>query len=148
MTRNDPRQQPGVQYVQASPSALKRLIRWVKAAGAPSEDSFPRNGFLSWHAESHAAGMGIAAGYSYFAFGEVRLVGMVYAAAVYGRAHASNGKRRRIFRDITHEPHYALGGLVLGALLGLVSRFAAMQMGVDVPALPEAPVVPEVMGSA
>lgn len=108
-----------VQRTEPSPTLLKRLILRVKQAGAKKEAHTKRDGFLSYHAESHAAGMGIAAGWYATAQGSTELLGLVYGAAVYGRAHASNGKRRRILRDIVQEPHYALGGVVFGAVLGM-----------------------------
>jgi hypothetical protein len=129
MSQND--DTPGPQFVEASPTILKRLIRFSKQAGAVDEESFDRNGFLSYHAETHAAGMGIAAGWWYGAEGETQLLSWVYGAAVYGRAHASNGKRRRILKDIAQEPHYALGGVVVGAVLGSLTSHAVDVTGID-----------------
>lgn len=102
-----------------APTLLKYLIVFIKQAGAKKEKHTKRDGFLSYHAESHAAGMGIAAGWFATAEGNTQLLSLVYAAAVYGRAHAANGRRRRILNDVVDEPHYALGGVVLGAVLGM-----------------------------
>ena len=99
---------------------LEEALRWVKSAGAVSESDSDRDGFLSYHAESHAAGMGIAAGWFATATGETQLLSIVYAAAVYGKAQGTNDKRRRIVRDVVEEPHYGLGGIVVGAALGAV----------------------------
>lgn len=99
---------------------IEALIRYVKAAGAVEELDSERDGFLSYHAESHAAGLGIAAGWFATATGETRLLSVVYAAAVYGKAQGTNDKRRRIVRDVVEEPHYGLGGVVVGAVLGAV----------------------------
>lgn len=107
------------------------MILFVKAAGASTEANSKRDGFLSYHAESHAAGMGIAAGWFATAEGRTDLLGLVYAAAVYGKAHATNGKRRRILRDIRQEPHYALGGVVLGAMLGMLGNLVIDAGGVN-----------------
>lgn len=115
----------------ASPTLMKRLVRFIERAGAEGEDDFEGNGFLSYHAETHAIGMGVAAGWWYGAEGTTELLGLVYAAAVNGEAHARNGKRRRILRDIVQEPHYALGGVVLGAVLGSLTSHAVGVTGID-----------------
>lgn len=106
---------------------LDRFVAWVKAAGAPTEASHDRNGFLSYHAETHAVGMGVAAGYTAAAFSEASLLGIVYGTAVHGRIRQSEGKRRRIIADVRQEPHYALGGVVVGGLLGALTRLAIGQ---------------------
>jgi hypothetical protein len=110
---------------------LDRLIRFLKGAGAAEEADTDRNGFLSYHAETHAVGMGIAAAFTAVAFNEASLLGIVYAAAVHGRVRQSTGKRRRIIADVKQEPHYALGGVVIGALLGVIVR-----IGMGDPAVP------------
>ena len=101
-----------------SPTLLDGLVLAVKRAGAPSEDSYDFDGAFSYHAETHAAGMGIAAGWMATAHGEADLFGLVYGAAVYGKAQERNQQRRRILVDIRDEKHYALGGIVTGAILG------------------------------
>lgn len=118
-----------------SASVLKRIITRIEAAGSKSEDDSKVDGFMSYHAEAHSAGMGIAAGYTATAHGEAKLLGLVYAAAVHGEAHARNGKRRRIFRDIAQEPHYALGGIVTGAILGTFTGFLSNIPGIDAPTI-------------
>lgn len=126
-----------------SPTLVKRVVRAIKRAGAADEDDYGYNGFLSHHAETHALGMGIAAGWWYGAEGEVELLSMVYGAAVNARAHASNGKRRRILRDISQEWHYALFGVVIGAVLGSLTSHAVDVTGIDPSAVWEA--VPAVL---
>ncbi|GGM64397.1 hypothetical protein J2752_000437 [Halarchaeum rubridurum] len=101
-----------------SPSVLDRVVAWIKAAGAASETDSARDGFLSYHAESHALGLGLAAGWFFVATGQTQLLSIIYAAAVYGRARTVNGgARRRVLADVTQEWHYALGGVVAGAVL-------------------------------
>lgn len=97
---------------------LKKIIQRLKEAGAKSESSFDRDGAFSYHAETHAAGMGLAAGYVATAHGETKLLGVALGAAVHGRAAERNGKRRRILMDIVDEWHYALGGIVVGGVIG------------------------------
>jgi hypothetical protein len=108
-----------------SVSLVERAVRFFKSAGAVEEEDYERDGFLSYHAESHAAGMGIAAGWFVGATGQTELLSTVYAAAVYGKAQARSSKRRRILKDIVDEPHYALGGAVLGGVLGAITSIAA-----------------------
>lgn len=104
-----------------SVSLVERAVRFFKSAGAVDEDDYDRDGFLSYHAESHAAGMGIAAGWFLGATGRTELLSTVYGAAVYGKAQARSSKRRRILKDIVDEPHYALGGVVVGGVLGAIT---------------------------
>lgn len=101
---------------------IDRLVRFVKSAGAASEAATDRNGFLSYHAETHAVGLGVAAGFAAVAWGRESLLSLVYAAAVHGRVGQSDGKRRRVVKDCRQEPHYCLGGIVMGALLAAWMR--------------------------
>lgn len=105
-------------------SIMDMIILFIKRAGAQSENTFDHNGLFSYHAESHAAGMGIAGGFIFTATGEATLLGMVYGAAIYGRTTEVNDKRRKILVDIRDEWHYALGGIVFGAVLGMVANLA------------------------
>lgn len=105
-------------------SPLEYIIAIIKSAGQPTEADSERDGFLSYKSESHAAGMGIAAGFYYGAEGNTRLLSLVYTGAVYGTAKEKNGQRGRIWRDIVKEPHYALGGVIVGVLLGILTRVA------------------------
>lgn len=104
-----------------SSAPFTQIVELVAHAGAATEAETPRNGAFSYHAESHAAGMGVAAGWFATATGKKGLLGTVYGAAVYGRARGESGKRARILRDIAQEPHYALGGVVVGAVLGYIT---------------------------
>jgi hypothetical protein len=103
---------------------VDHLIRFVKAAGATSEAATDRNGFLSYHAETHALAMGMAAAFTAVAFNEASLLGIVYGAATHGRIRQSEGKRRRIIADCKQEPHYALTGVVIGGVLAVSVRLA------------------------
>jgi hypothetical protein len=105
---------------------IHRLIRLFKDAGAKSEDATARDGAFSYHAETHAVAVGIAAGFFAVATGRERLLGLVYGAAVAGEARGmdESHKRRRILLDCKQEPHYALAGAVVGGLLGAVVRVA------------------------
>ena len=101
---------------------LDRVVSLLKSTSAASEATTDRNGFLSYAAETHALGMGLAAGWFVAATGETQLLGVVYGAAVYGRTRGEGQKRSEILNDIATEKHYALGGIVAGALLGTVTR--------------------------
>lgn len=115
----------GTQRISMSPagqfvSVLDRVISFFEGMGQPEERDTRRNGFMSYAGETHAAGMGIAAGFILTATGDTKLLSVVYGAAVYGRANQRNGKRRAIVNDIRDEWHYALGGIVFGAVLGAI----------------------------
>jgi hypothetical protein len=42
---------------------LSKIIKRIKEAGAPTEESTERDGFLSWSGETHAIGVGIYYGF-------------------------------------------------------------------------------------
>lgn len=110
---------------------LDVLLGWIRDAGAPTEKSTERSGFLSYHAESHALAMGIAGGFIATAAGETKLLSLVYAAAVYGRATERGGSRKKVFADIKQEMHYAVMGIVIGILAGLVSRYTIGEIPIE-----------------
>lgn len=132
---NEPPTPDGTTRESPSPGIFTYIVRFIKAAGGKTEAKTKRDGFLSYHAESHALGMGTAAGYLAVAHGEKRLLGMVIAGAVHGQAHAKSGRRRRIFKDIVEEPHYALFGIVMGGVLGAVANVATGGAAPDIPEL-------------
>jgi hypothetical protein len=105
----------------------------IEDAGAPTESDSDRNGFLSYHAESHAVGVGLGVGFVAIATGNIQYIGLVWPAITAG-LRAKNKEFGKILTDVRQEPHYAAGGLVAGAVLGVVARLA---MGLAaVPALP------------
>lgn len=97
---------------------LEYLIAFAKTAGAPRESSTERNGAFSYKSETHAAGLGIAAGFASTAHGETKLLSLVYGAAIYGKVQGDGGQRKRLWQDIRREPHYAVSGIVVGSVLG------------------------------
>lgn len=104
------------------PTVLSKLLRVLKQAGAPSEESTDRDGFLSHHAETHAVGVGIGVGAAAMTIGEMRYVAALLAIA-FGANRGPKISSPRIVQDIKQEPHYALGGLAVGLFLGaLISR--------------------------
>lgn len=103
---------------------LETLITFAKTAGQPTEASTERDGAFSYKSETHAAGLGIAAGFAVTAHGDRKLLSAVYAAAIYGKAQEANGQRRRLWEDVKREPHYALGGVVTGSVLGALTGWA------------------------
>jgi len=103
-------------------TVLGKLVRLFKQAGAPSEDTYDRDGAFSYHAESHAAGVGFGVGVAAMTIGELRYVSALLAIA-FGANRGPQLSSAKIVEDIRQEPHYALGGLALGLLLGaLISR--------------------------
>lgn len=102
-------------------NALEALIRFGKQAGAPSESATDRDGFLSYAAETHAAGAGLGAGFMIAASGELRYFGVLYEAVILGN-RGGRVFEGQLLKDIQQEPQYFLGGLVLGAVLGMACR--------------------------
>lgn len=95
----------------------------IEDAGAATESDSDRNGFLSYHAESHAAGVGLGVGWLALVTGDLQYLGLIVPALTAG-LRAKNKQFGKILTDVRQEPHYALGALVvggvLGALMGLV----------------------------
>jgi hypothetical protein len=106
---------------------LRRIVSFVDDAFAESESDTVWDGPLSYHAETHAVGIGIGAGFAAAVFGEVSLLGIVYAAAVHGRLAQLEGRRREMAEDCRQEPAHCLSGVVVGVLLGALYRVAAGQ---------------------
>ena len=104
------------------PTVLSKLVRLIRQAGAPSEDTYDRNGFLSHHAETHAAGFGIGVGMIAVTTGNYRYLSALLAIA-FGANRELSPSSDRITGDLKAEPHYLVGGLAVGLLLGaLISR--------------------------
>lgn len=113
---------------------IDRIVRLIKTAGAKSEADTDRDGFLSYHAETHAVGAGVGVGYLAVASGSWKVLGAMLTLAVYGNR---GGKvfEPRLLNDVKSERHYFLGGLVVGGVFGALSRLA---VGAGLPALPSA----------
>jgi len=97
---------------------IRKLITFIKQAGAASEQSTDRQGFLSYHAESHAVAVGLGAGFLLTLSGNGQLLGAVIGAISAGLRGESSRQPTKILTDVYQEPHYAIGGLVVGVILG------------------------------
>lgn len=81
--------------------------------------------FLDDHEEAHAVGAGLGLGFAAVASDELRLLAIV---ATIGAEAVERSRRPRASRtqnlrnDIRREPHYFLGAVVVGALLGAAVR--------------------------
>lgn len=95
----------------------------LEDAGAPSEQATERDGAFSYHAETHSAGVG--AGIAWFAIvtGDLALLSLILPAITAG-LHAKDKNFGKILTDVRQEPHYALGGALVGALLGIIVRYS------------------------
>jgi len=98
---------------------------YIEDAGAPTESDSERNGFLSYHAESHAVGVGLGVAWLAMVTGNLQLLGLVVPAITAG-LRAKNREFSKILTDVRQEPHYALGGLVVGAALGVGVRMVLL----------------------
>lgn len=107
-----------------------KIVDAIEDAGAAREKDSERDGFLSYAYETHALGMGISAGFMATAYGDTALLSLVYAAAVYGKAKEKEQSRRKILKQIAAEMHYALAGIVVGAMLGMLTRVVNHYIGI------------------
>jgi len=100
------------------PTVISRIIRFLRSAGAKQESGYDRDGAFSYHAETHAFAVGAGFGAAAAATGNWQLVG-----GVIGLVTAANRGPEltspKIAEDVRQEPHYALGGLVVGLIVGL-----------------------------
>lgn len=96
------------------------LTRFGRQAGAATESDTDRSGFLSYHAETHALGVGLAAGFYYGATGDKRLMAAIVGIALAAERGAT-ALDPKIVDDIRSEPHYALVGVIPGYVLGFFS---------------------------
>ena len=92
--------------------------QFIEDAGAPSEQASDRDGAFSYHAETHAFAVGAGVAWIALVTGNLQLLGLVVPAITTG-LRAKDGDYGMILTDVVQEPHYALGGLLLGGLLGL-----------------------------
>lgn len=101
------------------------LINLVRTAGAYRESDTERDGFLSYAAETHSVGYGLAVGAAI----ALNLAGVPWVLELVFVALGGVGAKRRfgnerVMREITDEPQYFLGALVLGfVVVGLVAVF-------------------------
>jgi hypothetical protein len=100
-----------------SRTASRRAIRFARQAGAPREGGTDRSGFLSYHAETHSLGIGLAAGFYYGATGDKQLMAAIVGIAL-AAERGQTALDPKIVEDIRSEPHYALAGVVPGYMLG------------------------------
>lgn len=78
---------------------LKRLIQFLKNAGAKRESDTKRNGFMSYAAETHAIGHGLYHGLT---------------------SKSPTATELPDNKDVQAEPHYFKGAYVVGTLLQVV----------------------------
>lgn len=104
------------------PTVLSKLVRLAKQAGAASEDDYERDGAFSFHAETHAAGIGFGVGAAATATNDYRYVAALLAIA-FGANRGPELSSTQVLNDCRQEPHYLLFGLAIGLALGaLISR--------------------------
>ena len=107
------------------PTVLSKWIALIRQriaeAGAPSERTYKRDGAFSYHAETHSAGLGFGLGMaaSSGVVGEdIQLYIGALLASAFGLNRGPQLKSKKIVVDVEEEPHYFIGGLGLGLLLG------------------------------
>ena len=98
-------------------SVVERLYQHYRYAGAASEGSYDFDGGFSYHAESHAFGVGFGVGVTAAATNEYKPAGII-VSIIFGLDRGSALSDGKIAQDIRQEPHYALFGLALGIMLG------------------------------
>ncbi|MFW5978296.1 MAG: hypothetical protein ACOCP2_03580 [Halohasta sp.] len=105
-----------IRYVDA---LIEKTVRFVRQAGAASESDTERNGFLSYHAETHALVLGFAAGLV-TGVGDTQIFGVILGTASAGLRGESSRQPTKVLKDVYQEPHYALFGASVGLLLAHV----------------------------
>lgn len=100
-----------------SPTIVKRLVVSMKRRAGDVEVRTYRDAFLAYGSETTALGIGLALTWLVLVQGRIGLLGLVYGAAVYGRAHAENGQRRKVFVECVENPGYFLAGVVAAGVL-------------------------------
>lgn len=108
-------------------TVVDKVISFIEGAGSKRESDNERDGFLSYHAESHAAGSGLGVGYALGASGRLRMLGVVLMTVLYG----NNGDSMfgaKLFQDIRQELHYFIGGLIAGAIMGIISAAVVVKV--------------------
>lgn len=100
-----------------SPTSLLRVLR---SSDAPTESESDRDGVLSYAAEWHALEIGLAVGFLAAVSGEWHLALLVATVALGVRK--AQGKT---LREVAREGWYALSGLFVGAIIGMVGKSVA-----------------------
>lgn len=96
---------------------LSKGLKLVRQAGASEESDTDRPGAFSYHAETHAAGLAFGVGYMAAATDDYRYAGALVALA-FGVNRGPAPASAKVVEDIKQEPHYAIGGLVTGLIVG------------------------------
>lgn len=89
------------------------LSDWLRARSRPTEESHEYDGVLSYADEWHALVLGLGVGIT----GNLALVSAVVSYAL-GRGSGSLDTSDPHVRDVAEEPAYAIGGMVVGWLVG------------------------------
>jgi len=96
---------------------LERILTFARQAGAPSEEATERDGGFSYHAESHAFGVGLGVGFAAVTTGNYRIIALI-TSGLFGLNRIPEMSSPRITGDLRKEPHYCLFGIVIGAVVG------------------------------
>jgi hypothetical protein len=113
---------PGVTRVTGL-TGIDHAVRFIKQAGAQSEAATSRPGFLSHATETHAVGAGLGVGFTIAAAGNLRYFGLLYESLLVGN-RGDRVLQGQLLEDIKAETAYFLGGLIAGAALGMIGRYA------------------------
>jgi len=100
---------------------IDRIVHFIKVAGAASESVTERDGFLSYHAESHAVGTGLSVGFAFGVSSNWSALGGVATAILYGN-RGDSPFEGKLLHDLISEKHYFLSSLVAGFIAGLVIK--------------------------
>lgn len=93
----------------------------IKEAGASKEANTERNGFLSYHAETHALVVGFAVGVLGGYRDSMALVALILPAITSG-LRAKDKEFSKILTDLKQEPHYGLFGIAIGLIVGITLK--------------------------
>lgn len=108
----------------AATGIAKRVKQWLlrNAPDGAREQDTKRPGFLSYAGEWHALAVGLAAGLAAGTTGRWELAAAVVAVALGMQAGKVKGADPSVAMvgEVRSEPWYALGGVVIGSVAGLV----------------------------
>jgi len=109
---------------------IKKLLQWLKARSAPTEDARDYDGVLSYAGEWHALIIGLGTGFTAAVTGQPVVLAGLFAVAL-GISGVDVGVKfdgKGVTNELRREPWYAVGGGIV-AYLGMGGRLVELAAG-------------------